>query len=424
MTEPTSNTTSPVVKLLLVALSLLVGVAAAEGVNRVRLNSAGRPYDATAVREELQREFESRDQLGGDAQEEGKEELRALHPYTAFDLLPALRQISADVDYYKTPESEETFEILILGGSVANGFGRDASATLIELLQADPRFAGRPMRTLRYARPSFKQPQQLNSLNYLLGLGLRPDAVINLDGFNEVAVANLNTKFGAHPMQPAVAQWSPHVVGLLEDEAALEGLLDLRILRLEIDALAGRALDSGWLWSSFAGNWWLDRVRAGRQRQDRLQAELLNRLAGGEDNPVIRGPRWDGDLQAVMDLSVANWKLASISMDAICERQSIFYLHVLQPTLHAAVSKVATPRELERGKAPPEWMDAVRVGYPMLIEAGAELRASGVAFLDATPVFQEQAGSVYIDACHFNVPGQRRLAEWIAAAFLAGYGGR
>ena len=52
---------------------------------------------------------------------------------------------------------------------------------------------------------------------------------------------------------------------------------------------------------------------------------------------------------------------------------------------------------------------------------GQMLRDTGVAFLDATMVFEDVPVTLYIDACHFIPDGQRILAEAIAAEFLATY---
>ncbi|MFT7670414.1 MAG: hypothetical protein ACI8X5_003122 [Planctomycetota bacterium] len=409
------------IKAFLALISGVIGLGLAEGANRVRLSMKGKPYDAQVVRAELRREFETVDQLGLAGSDKSKQGGRVLHPYTGFDLLPGLRQVSHDIEFYKTPEADMGFEILLLGGSVANGFGRDSSVVFIDLLKQDERFVDREIRILRYGRASFKQPQQINSLIFLMSLGLRPDAVLNLDGFNEVAVANMNTKFDVHPLQPAVAQWSPSVVNLLDQEDTLDDLLDLRLLRLEVTKRAGQGLHSSFLWSSIVGNWWIGKVRAGRSQQIQQQEKLVTTFTKGQDNPVIRGPKWKGDVHDVMDLAVATWKQASISMDAICRRRGMFYQHVLQPTLHAAVSKVPTQAEIRLGKASSQWLDAVQHGYPLLIEAGRELDEEGVHFLDGTPVFNDVSGSIYIDACHYNPTGQHLLAGAIAEAFLQNY---
>ncbi len=56
---------------------------------------------------------------------------------------------------------------------------------------------------LCFANGAHKQPQQLLILNYFLSIGQPLDMVINVDGFNEMAVSNLNRQAGLHISMPA-----------------------------------------------------------------------------------------------------------------------------------------------------------------------------------------------------------------------------
>jgi hypothetical protein len=64
-------------------------------------------------------------------------------------------------------------------------------------------------------------------------------------------------------------------------------------------------------------------------------------------------------------------------------------------------------------------MTGVRLGYPKLRAAGAELAAQGVPFLDASHVFADVQDTLYYDACHFDKRGNGLLAELLAPALLA-----
>ena len=57
---------------------------------------------------------------------------------------------------------------------------------------------------------------------------------------------------------------------------------------------------------------------------------------------------------------------------------------MLQPTLHDAGSKPATPGELAIGIIDTAWMEGVRLGYPRLREAGQRLCEQQVNFIDAS----------------------------------------
>lgn len=67
------------------------------------------------------------------------------------------------------------------------------------------------MTVLNLGQGGWKQPQQLLALNYFLSLGQRFDVIVNLDGFNEIALGYHNHLSGidyslpsAHVLLPLV----------------------------------------------------------------------------------------------------------------------------------------------------------------------------------------------------------------------------
>jgi hypothetical protein len=119
-----------------------------------------------------------------------------------------------------------------------------------------------------------------------------------------------------------------------------------------------------------------------------------------------------------MRTCVRNWSECSLSIHALCKVRGIDYLHALQPTLHDTGSKPVTPKERRMGRASVTWREAVALGYPLMKEAGALLAGRGLAFFDATRVFDQVETTLYYDACHFVPEGHVILAEAIGAAFL------
>jgi hypothetical protein len=105
-------------------------------------------------------------------------------------------------------------------------------------------------------------------------------------------------------------------------------------------------------------------------------------------------------------------------MRAICAARSIDYLHVLQPTLHDEGAKPPTSEELKKGAISKTWLAGVREGYPRLRDAGTELRAAGIAFLDASRIFRDVRETLYYDACHFSRRGCEILCDAVVAALL------
>jgi len=50
--------------------------------------------------------------------------------------------------------------------------------------------------TLCFSHEGYKQPQQLLVLSYFLSIGQPFDMVMNIDGFNEVALGGINDRYG------------------------------------------------------------------------------------------------------------------------------------------------------------------------------------------------------------------------------------
>ena len=97
----------------------------------------------------------------------------------------------------------------IFGGSVAQWFALQGARPLIATLQASPGLRSRSILVLNFANGGYKQPQQLLFLNYLLAIGQRLDYVVNIDGFNEVAIAAVNVAGGISVAMPSVQHMAP-----------------------------------------------------------------------------------------------------------------------------------------------------------------------------------------------------------------------
>jgi len=417
---------TPKRKLLLAVAVLVCAVLAGEGGHRAWLFARGRPYDAAATRSHILRirsAVADPVPLPGEVEPARKappaSRSEFLHPYLGFDSKNHAGQLERDLE---RSARDDEYEIVLLGGSVANIFCAQGGPRLTELLAADPRFSGREVRLLNYARAAHKQPQQANMLTWLVALGLRPEAVINLDGFNEVAVANANRERGAHPAYPAFGQW---LAQALAGDADLSGFeLHERLLaqRERIVRMADRALRLRLYQSSILGGWSLARLRADDRLRFEQSREYERHLEQRAKHTSLLGPAFEGGVDQGLAFSVADWSRSSRTLAGICAAHGIYYLHALQPTLHDPGAKPISAQELELGAAIPAWTEGARRGYPLLRAAGAELARDGLRFVDCSRVFAQVEEPLYYDACHFVKRGNVLLAEAIARAFLTGMG--
>ena len=420
-----------------VLVSILIGAAVLELSTRTWLWARGRPHDGRAILTEMRRtvegmqrafeDVEAQEEVGeGDAsgsrkvlRRDRRNNPRIAHPYLAWENADAIVRLSEDLAHFAGPEHEETFDVLVLGSSVGAGFMNEGQRWFREEVASDLRLRDRPVRFLCYARGSYKQPQQALALVYLLSLGIEPDAVIDIDGFNETMGALRNFRRGVHPSYPIFSHWAQVIDARPDDPVATR----LRV-RLEVHRLAARDVVAGVERYGLARSAvlaWVSRLRLRRAqvRWAAAQEELTAHMAAEQDDAVL-GPAFEGDRRDALREAVAGWMRSLRLMHALCEARSIPFLYVLQPNPGIPGSKVLTALEVERTRQSDVWAKAAEDGYPMMMRGLVELTADpGIRAFDATGLFRDVAETVWIDSGHLNDAGNELLARRVAAEILA-----
>jgi hypothetical protein len=399
------------VRRALIALTAAIAtLLAAELGHRVRQSARGHAFTSEAARIEIR----SAARRKTAAEPGAPNELAAiLHPYfgseTPHDAGGVIRRFTAE------PHSD-ALRIVVLGGSVAFIFVEDVKKLVTERLAAHPRLGGRRVELLDYAHHGYKQPQQVNKLAYLLARGARPDAVIEIDGFNEVALARGNWNARTDPLFPASSLWAIPVQSVSFTPADFERIGAAWEKREAARGLAEFSERFGLHHSSLASRWILGRIGALNATVAELEhtQALSTQVAPGSTRwRQIHGADLPADRHAAMELCVTAWEEGSVSLDALCRARGIPYLHVLQPTLWDRGSKPLTPHEQELSDQFNEWTGPVLHTYPKLRERGAHLRESGVNFVDASRVFAQVEEGLYYDYCHVDARGNELLWEFL-----------
>jgi len=356
-------------------------------------------------------------ELEEDAPVGGGRGRQVLHPFFGWGGERLDERIARDAESFRGDDGGR-LDLVLTGGSVAVYFEWDYSEDLIERVNADPRFAGREVRILNLASGSLKQPQQLLRLAVVLNAGWRPEAVINLDGFNELALSTQNVVAGVEPFYPSFVQWGPLLGEAATGPEYLQGACEVLRERARAEALASRFERWGLGRSALVSQLAWTRMRSIRARHLAAQARFVAGLSSRAARvPGARGFAAEGD--PLLDACAEVWAESSRSMHALCAARSIPYLHVLQPTLHDAGSKPLSDKERELDRSYGIQGRAVREGYPRLRAAGAVLRAEGIRFVDASRVFSDERSTLYRDSCHFSVAGNRLLGELVTSELLA-----
>ncbi len=344
-----------------------------------------------------------------------KVELRP-HPYLGFQAQihgPRVRREFRKIE--AAGQRDDTYIVLLLGGSVAAGCGQFREH-LEKVVAADPRFAGKQVKVIRWTHAAYKQPQQLMIVAFLFALGHFPDAVVNLDGFNEVAVSNANSRRGVHPLYPDLTGWTTVASRDSVSGASLERLVELSAQRSRMKRMTESGLVRLATTSSIAGHALLGYLKGLRAEWAAGYERHLVLLTEEADSPHVKGPPFGK--QPMLE-GVRAFYECSLSLHAMCEARDILYLHTLQPTLHDEGAKKKTAEEIASGKANDYWMEAAIDGYPKLRDAGKRLTARGVEFYDASRIFADIEETLYFDACHFHAPGRILLMEAIGREILS-----
>ncbi len=340
------------------------------------------------------------------------------------------------VGYVLNPESDETFwewgkpninalgfesewpwerlsdsscvRVAVFGGSVAKSLAHDFHEEMAAAISL--RWGGREVVVVPAALGGYKQPQQLMLLVWLLSLGYGFDLVINVDGFNEVALyESENRDFRVNPSFPR--GWSLRVSHLADRR--------IRLLVAEIQELLAWKPRDSWLrrtllrWGPGAA---VERLI--RKTRDSRVAALQSRLGllGAGDSFLECGPVTGiADRHSLYEFLATTWWRSSHQMSRIVAANGGRYCHVLHPNQYLEGTK--TLSESERARSYDErhpYCATARRGYPYLQKAGANLERLGVNYYDLTDVFRHTTEEIYIDkCCHVNRRGNQILGRSI-----------
>jgi hypothetical protein len=364
-----------------------------------------------------------------------------LHPYFGFvalrpeafdDLIPfeAAAEwrpnnhgfLSAVGDYPVQRGKENRRFVGVFGGSVALQCALHLSDDpgFMSALRSDPRFADREIVVLNFAQPGYKQPQQLLILGYMLALGQDFDLVINIDGFNEVALAQRNIEdFGIDPSLPTGSHLSQLMYVTQQaslDSAALETLLARRRLQERRQRVAA------WHDASPSASlaFLLTQEHARLVRREQAMGAVLERSAidALDDSMLSLAPADPAmDQASAAQREAEIWAASSVRMHALLQAEGVDYIHLLQPNQYFSNHRFSEAEAAIALRDDHPYRAPAARGYPQLIAALPALRAAGVTVIDGVGAFDEESRRVYADdCCHYNPRGLEIISEMLSEA--------
>jgi hypothetical protein len=319
--------------------------------------------------------------------------------------------------YYDVLKIRPSNEVLIavMGGSVAQQLVTFAAPVLLEYFKKIKSWQNRKISIVPIALGGYKQPQQLMALNYLHSLGANFDMVINVDGFNEVALpTSENFPAGVHLSFPR--GWRQQL-GIYRSRTVLKQLS--KVAWVESARLAtAEMFNKGVANQSNFLNlvWKLTDINFEKLLTAYRNESLFK--TGESQSFELSGPLEKPMSQKdVVNASVAIWFQSAIQMDRVARANTIPYFHFLQPNQYDpdADSKIYSDEEKEKFINKEQvYRVGVKYGYPLLKEKGRELVSNGVKFQDLTKIFGKNRETIYSDdCCHYNQIGNEILARAI-----------
>jgi len=297
-----------------------------------------------------------------------------------------------------------------------SALGDDA---LVKKLQSYPLFENKNFEIVRVALGGYKQPQQLMALTYFLSLGADFDIVINLDGFNEVALPpNQNIPRGVSPSYPRSWHWQSNAIMSNQTKSIVGRMGFLRDARIYFASMVNGSV---FRFSNIANTIWLAADGVLARAIGQKQRELNSSIDENSNSYERSGPKYSYESDPAMYRDLASyWSLASQQMAKLCEANQIMYWHFLQPNQYVMGTKILSEEEVEIAFNPDSpYKKHAEQGYSALVEAGDELAKSGNQFHDLTMVFKDITESVYSDdCCHLNEHGNEILGETIGRLML------
>ena len=329
-------------------------------------------------------------------------------------------------DYPFKKFKKNQFIIGIFGGSVASDFSifQIQNKVLPQYLKQVPGLQDKEFVILSFATGGYKQPQQLLILNYFLALGQELDLVVNIDGFNEVALSNLNNQNQINLAMPSIQHISP-LTSLANNSLSTEAMqATLRIkdnktrINQGLESLqhcslaACDALTSVYV-QNLVNNYRKDVIAFEKERSKKQQDEEGSVIFINKNKSILED-------SAAFEQMSWNWAKSSIFMHKVLSASNVPYFHVLQPNQYYQTKRVfgEAEKRIAFNKETP-YAKAVELGYPAILSKFPNLQKNNINILNGVKVFDKTKDAVYLDSCcHYNKAGEVVFSNYVGSSIL------
>ncbi|MEG3906838.1 hypothetical protein [Microcoleus sp. Pol12B5] len=329
-------------------------------------------------------------------------------------------------DYPLKKTKKNQFIIGVFGGSVASNYGvfEVQNKILPQYIKQLPGLKDKEFIILSFATGGYKQPQQLLILNYFLALGQELDMVVNIDGFNEVALSNLNNKNQIDLAMPSIQHILPltslannslstkamkATIRIQENKARINQGLE----RLQNCSLAAcDALTSVYV-QNLVNNYKTDVIKFEKERTQQKKDDSGSVIYINTNKSVLQD-------SLAFEQMAQNWVKSSIFMHKVLSASNVPYFHVLQPNQYYQTKRVfgEAEKQIAFNKDTP-YAKSVQIGYPALFNKFPNLKKNNITLVNAVNVFDNTKEAVYVDSCcHYNQAGEVVFSNYVGRSIL------
>jgi hypothetical protein len=326
-------------------------------------------------------------------------------------------------DFPYAKGSDHEFVIGLFGGSVGAWFCQVGAPRLVDVLGRRQFFHGKTIVALCFSHEGYKQPQQALLLTYFLSLGQRFDLVVNIDGFNEVALSRVNDENGVDLSMPSTMHLDALrtlIDGTTMTAEKLQSLTAIEGHRARMNTVAAR-LNATRFAAVFVPLERYYRVVEARYASERVRFASLPPAAAGGSALHITPRIARGGADRFFDEVAQLWLRASDTMRDALARHGAAYVHVLQPNQYFTKRRFGADEEKVALNSASPFKPGAEQGYPKLLAAIAPKDGSArPRVFDATALFDAEPAAVYVDdCCHYTLRGNELLADFVARAVVA-----
>jgi hypothetical protein len=248
--------------------------------------------------------------------------------------------------------------------------------------------------------------------------------VVNIDGFNEVALSNLNNKNQVDLAMPSIqhiwplANFANNSLSTKAMEATLriqenktrinQGLSSLQKCSLAAcDALTFVYVQQ------LVNNYKTDVLK--------FEEERIKEQKDGSGSVIYINTNKSALQDSVAFKKMAeNWAKSSIFMSKVLSASNVPYFHVLQPNQYYQTKRVfgEAEKQIAFNKETP-YAKSVQIGYPALFNKFPNLEKNNINILNAVNVFDRTKDAVYVDSCcHYNQAGEVIFSDYMGRSIL------